>query len=151
MTPTFLPGPAPFRTRGEKTVKPPQSIEQASALVTPSGRGKTNRSSAIMPVEYPPKVLCDHNLYSVPLFTASLRDRDMETHNAIRMLVTVRVYPFRAVVLVVILAETAVITARNHRAHADAVADLNVFDLRPNSHCCSRNFVAVRVICFVFR
>lgn len=43
-TPTFFPGPAPFRTKGEKTVKPPHNIEAASTEGKSSGMGKTNRS-----------------------------------------------------------------------------------------------------------
>jgi hypothetical protein len=39
--PTFLPGPHPFRTRGEKAVRPAQSIGAACSVASSSGMGKT--------------------------------------------------------------------------------------------------------------
>jgi hypothetical protein len=56
MMPTFLPGPMLLRMRGEKTVRPAQSMLAASSDAMPSGIGKTKSSFAMMPVEYPPCV-----------------------------------------------------------------------------------------------
>lgn len=51
MIPTFFPGPAPLRTKGEKTVRPAHIIDAASAELIASGIGNTNCSCAIIPVE----------------------------------------------------------------------------------------------------
>jgi hypothetical protein len=40
-TPTFLPGPAPLRTSGEKTVRPAQSMLAACSDLSASGIGNT--------------------------------------------------------------------------------------------------------------
>lgn len=128
MTPTLLPGPAPYALSGENTVTPAQSIDAAWRDSSASGMGNTNRSCARMPVEYPP---CVNTPSGCSWFCRTY-------HQYLDLCCNMRgahvcVDHVRAVVLVVVVARATLQAAADLRTDACTVAGLETGHVRAHA------------------